>query len=144
MGHSGRARQRQPGTARKESASHNSHNKTKCTRFARPHERSGTLYVAIERVFRSLALISTTTALLLSRSKKLEEPVLLGPISVSGKRQQGRLIAGSQNSGPTVGGLMYWLLGSLAPRLPFNCGPPGIPGRPRPAPPNTAVPPLDD
>ena len=37
---------------------------------------------------------------------------------------------------------MYWLLGSLAPRVPFNGGPPGMPGRPRPAPPNRAAPPV--
>ena len=37
---------------------------------------------------------------------------------------------------------MYWLLGSLAPSVPFSGGPPGIPGRPRPAPPKNAAPPV--
>lgn len=50
--------------------------------------------------------------------------------------QQGRLIAGSQKRGPTVGGLMYCELGSLAPSALFSAGPPGMPGSPRPAPPN--------
>ena len=58
----------------------------------------------------------------------------------SGRRLQHSIsTAGSQRSGPTVGGLMYCAEGSLAPRGLFKAGPPGIPGRPRPAPEKTGV-----
>jgi hypothetical protein len=43
--------------------------------------------------------------------------------------QQGKSTTGSQKSGPTVGGR-----GSRAPRELLRGGPPGIPGKPRPAP----------
>lgn len=53
--------------------------------------------------------------------------------------QHARSTAGSQKSGPTVGGLMYCAAGSLAPSGLFKVGPPGIPGKPRPAPENTGA-----
>ena len=53
--------------------------------------------------------------------------------------QQARSTAGSQNSGPTVGGLIYCAAGSLAPRALLSVGPPGIPGNPRPAPVNVGT-----
>ena len=60
-------------------------------------------------------------------------------VSGAGAYQQERSTAGSQNSGPTVGGLMYRAAASLAPGALFKGGPPGIPGKPRPAPLNTGA-----